>query len=68
MSLLSLEDFNARQAQIRHEQAGPRPNGIACPECNLELVDSQPQYTLASSPPQKEIHCPACQYRGYRLV
>jgi uncharacterized protein with PIN domain len=68
MSLINLQDFNARQAQIRHEEAGARPNGIACPDCNLELVDSQPMYSLASSPPQKEIHCPSCGWKGYRLA
>jgi len=46
----------------------PHPNGIACPKCGKELWDSNPMLTLTSNPPKKDIHCPACDYRGYRLA
>ena len=46
----------------------PHPNGIACPKCGKELWDSNPTMTLASNPPQKNVHCPACGHHDYRLV
>ena len=46
----------------------PHANGLACPQCGKELWDSNPMMTLTSNPPQKHVHCPACQYRGYRLA
>lgn len=46
----------------------PRPNGIACPKCEKELLDTCPGIMLASNPPRKYVHCPACGYRGYRLT
>jgi len=45
----------------------PRPNGIACPECGAELLDSNPQIILTSAPPQLDIHCDKCDYIGYRI-
>ncbi len=44
-----------------------RPNGIGCPLCGKELVDSN-NAILTSNPPQKNIHCPDCDYSGYRLA
>lgn len=46
----------------------PHPNGIKCPECGKELWDSRPMITLTTSPPRKDIHCPKCGYKGYRLA
>jgi len=43
----------------------PRLNGIECPKCKKELFDSD-NMTLTSNPPQKNIHCQSCDYRGYR--
>jgi hypothetical protein len=46
----------------------PRPNGIACPECGEELLDSNPNMTLTSNPAKKSIHCSKCKYNGYRIA
>ena len=46
----------------------PKPNGIACPKCGEELMDSQPMVTLTFNPPKKDIHCPSCGYVGYRIA
>lgn len=48
----------------------PVPNGIACPKCGEELLDSQPNVTLASMPPKKNVHCSneKCDFRDYRIV
>lgn len=69
--LLPLEYYNrlAREhhARARLEENKPRLNGLACPLCGAELLDSQPMYTLASSPPQKNVNCSKCNYAGYRV-
>ena len=70
MTLESLEDFNRKRRdayQIRNDNA-PRPNGIACPDCGAELLDTSPDRMLMSKPPQKNVHCPACCYRGFRVA
>jgi hypothetical protein len=32
------------------------------------LWDSSPSTLLLTSPPKKNVHCPACHYRGFRLA
>jgi C4-type Zn-finger protein len=48
----------------------PVPNGIACPKCGEELLDTQPYMTLTSMPPQKNVGCSSeeCDYTGYRIA
>jgi hypothetical protein len=66
--LKTLEEHN----KLFQEYYNPKmlKNGIACPECGEELVDSNPLETLMSFPPQKSIHCikDGCGYKGYRLA
>ena len=65
--LKSLGEHNAQRRAL----SGPlakQPNGIACPWCDKELLDSNPSVTLTSDPPQKNVECPACGYTGYRLA
>jgi len=67
----TLDEFNesARKAHERLDKLNqPHPNGIACPSCGTELWDSNPMMTLTSNPPQKNIHCPACGYHGFRIA
>ena len=61
----TLEQHNAER---RKDINRPHPNGIACPQCGKELWDTHPMCILTSNPPQKNVHCPACQYRGYRVA
>jgi DNA-directed RNA polymerase subunit RPC12/RpoP len=66
----TLDEFN-RDRRMLHEMMeryASVKNGIACPECGGELVDSEPNTTLTSNPPQKRIHCPACSYSGLRIA
>ena len=68
--MIELDDYN-KMAHLRHFQVNggkPRLNGIACPDCGSELFDSDPRYTLASNPPQKNVHCDECGFRGYRIA
>ena len=48
----------------------PVPNGIACPKCGKELLDTQPNVTLTSMPLKKNIGCSNenCDYVGYRII
>jgi len=66
--LQSLAEFNAEKHAIYRAAAEARPNGIACPICFEEMLDSNPMVQLTTSPPQMNVHCPACGYRGYRLA
>ena len=64
----TLEQHNSDRHAAHVARGWPSPNGIECPKCGKELLDSSPGTTLASHPPQKNIHCPVCDYRGYRLA
>jgi len=66
--LISLEDHNHSRAQrVGQFGSAPIPNGIACPKCGKELVDSTPNMVLATWPAQHRVHCPSCNYTGTRL-
>jgi DNA-directed RNA polymerase subunit RPC12/RpoP len=60
------EELSARYYVLNSND--PRGNGIECPECKSELFDSAPMITLTSMPPQKNIHCESCGYKGYRVA
>jgi len=66
--LKSLEESNAESLRLAFQMNdnSPQPNGIECPKCKEELMDSNPMMTLTSYPPQKNVHCPKCEYSGYR--
>jgi hypothetical protein len=46
----------------------PVPNGISCPMCEKEMMDSNPMMMLASIPPKKNVHCPSCGHSDYRIA
>ena len=67
----TLEQFNEDRRKEHESWMGygkPHPNGIACPACGKELWDSAPNVTLTSNPPQKSVHCKACNYTGLRVA
>lgn len=68
--LKSLDEHNsiAWSNQTLMLDDSPKPNGISCPKCGEELMDSNPMITLTSHPAQKTTHCPSCEYVGYRIV
>lgn len=68
MTLKTLDQHNAERLEAIRRTNEPHPNGIACPVCNAELWDSSPLDLLVSNPPKKNVHCPNCEYRGYRLA
>lgn len=48
----------------------PVLNGLTCPKCQSELLDSQPRAILTSDPAQKRTKCSndKCDYQGYRFI
>ena len=48
----------------------PIPNGLACPKCGKELLDTLPNEILTSIPPQKNVGCSSkkCDFTGYRIA
>ena len=69
--LKSLDEHNIEMSDIHWSNfysSEPRPNGISCPNCAKELVDSNPMMTLTSFPPKKNVNCTKCDYVGYRIA
>lgn len=68
--LKALDQHNKeRREHFRYLNSNkPRLNGLACPNCGKELVDSNPNMLLTSNPPQKNVKCQACEYVGYRVA
>ena len=77
--MITLKEFNAQRRRIYGSAASdstivttyrdePYYNGIECPECESELVDTGPDIELTSYPPRKTINCLRCQYTGYRIA
>lgn len=68
----TLEEHNAERSGMypsyNNRYGQPIKNGIACPNCGEELLDSSPHMTLASMPPKKAIKCNNCNYTGYRIA
>jgi len=68
--LIPLATFNAERLTVYLStlQANtPRPNGLACPYCDGELWDSSPMTLRTSYPPQLDVHCNGCGWKGTRL-
>lgn len=63
----TLDEFNKERLDLYRDKSNPTPNGIACPKCNNELYDSNPQFILTSYPPRKNVHCEKCAFHGTRL-
>lgn len=67
--LISLEQFNRRKEEIFQEVFKVRnaPNGIACPDCGSELMDTYGGFVALSVPPKRAVHCPICNFNSFRL-
>lgn len=63
--LMPLDEWNARGLVRISNSNSPTKNGLACPKCGNELIDSSPGYVLYSAPPKTKIHCD-CGFTGYR--
>jgi len=70
LKTLSEHNSEASKTQATSMVFTPILNGIACPKCGKELLDSQPNIILTSNPSQKNTCCSnkKCDYTGYRIV
>jgi hypothetical protein len=64
--LIPLEEHNKKHG-VLYDTTNSRGNGIACPQCGCELMDSYPSSALLSNPLQFRVHCPSCHYHGLRF-
>lgn len=62
--LISLDDFNKKEREKYNKESNL--NGIACPKCGEELMDSSSS-VLLSHPPQKRVNCSKCDFVGTRI-
>jgi DNA-directed RNA polymerase subunit RPC12/RpoP len=62
--LISLKEHNNRFNDFIYENV-KCGNGIACPNCNEELMDSD-NYILTSNPPQRNVKCTKCDFKSFR--
>jgi ribosomal protein S27E len=69
-NLKSLDEYNGERVQCHFNLTfdQPRFNGITCPKCGEELMDTNPMVTLTSYPPKKNVNCSKCEYIGYRIA
>jgi hypothetical protein len=67
LKTLEEHDSEAWSTQVNMFSNQPKPNGIACPECGGELMDTNPMVTYTSYPARKSVHCD-CGYKGYRIA
>ena len=61
----TLDEYN-EEYKRRHEENERRKymTDIACPYCEtVEMKYDSPNMVLLSSPPQKTIFCPSCNYK-----
>ena len=62
--LISLEDNNKFFNTFQYESI-KCGNGISCPVCGEELIDSD-NYILTSNPPQRNVKCLKCEFKSFR--
>jgi DNA-directed RNA polymerase subunit RPC12/RpoP len=62
--LISLEENNKFFNTFQYENVKVG-NGIACPNCGEELIDSD-NYILTSNPPQRNVKCLKCDFKSFR--
>ena len=64
-TLITLEEFNQIAIEA-YKIVELGLNGIECPKCGSELFDEGNIQSL-SNPPQKNIYCKNCNYKGRRI-
>ena len=68
LKILDEHNSQATTFQTNMYQNKPQPNGISCPSCGEELMDTNPMITLTSFPAKKDVNCSKCNYTGYRVA
>lgn len=62
-----IEFNNERSAFYKALNTYPKKNNIECPKCKGELSDAN-SCELLSCPPQRDVICESCGYKGYRFI
>lgn len=62
---MELKEFNAKR-QRRFAISYPKPNGILCPKCRMELYDTDGN-VLHCRPSRIRIHCENCTFKETRI-
>ncbi len=70
MTLISLYAHNekAGMAYYKARTGKPKPNGLGCPDCGSELLDTSQDIMLLTSPPKLNVHCSHCEFKGFRVL
>jgi len=65
----TLDEHNKERSEwhTRPFKYPPNRNGIECPKCQSELLDSDPGTLLMSYPPRVNVLCESCGYTGSRV-
>lgn len=69
MQMENLFAYNERRRHEIEQRKGhgyPVLNSVACPKCGNELVDID--ITIFGDPPQTNVECLMCGFRGSRLL
>jgi hypothetical protein len=62
--LISLKEHNDSFNDFIYENV-KCGNGISCPNCKEELIDSD-NYILTTNPPQRNVKCLKCNFKSFR--
>ena len=65
---LSAHDQQRREEWLGINSGFPEPTGIACDECDAELVNPLPNCFLTTNPPLIRVECPECGFTGTALA
>lgn len=67
MPLFNLLEWN--EARTKEYELGniERQNGIACPQCKIQLYDKNPLLEIKTFPPLLQVYCKKCGFEGTRI-
>ena len=63
-----ISNMTTSSSTYGYPRTEPEPNGVKCPKCGEEMMDTYPNMILTSNPAQKNVHCPKCDHKGYRFI
>ena len=67
--LITLEEHNLSIiGRIKKEEPIVEGNGLACPNCRQELIDSKEPVIMTTIPAKKAVFCRNCSYKGYKYI
>lgn len=59
---------NQSVSDVTYVREEPKLNGLHCPDCGAQLMDTTPNTTYTSHPAQMKIQCSNCVYEGWRFI